>query len=74
MRVSETIERRVFNFELTEEEGLILRTLLNLNGKGVEESLMIDEEYWNDLIKSKEEAIRIGCEICDTIMKLVDKD
>lgn len=73
MRTNTIVKKRTFSLnEITEEEGLILRTLLNLSEKGVEEKLMSDELYWNDDI-SKEVAIKIGVELVDKIMKMVDE-
>ena len=68
------VKKRSFNLSrISEEEGIILRTLLNLNEIGVEEKLMSDELYWNDNL-SKEDAIKIGKELCSKIMQMVDRE
>lgn len=72
MRCNSTIKKRVFSMDaITEEEGLILRTLLNLNNDGIRKSLKGDELYWS-LNLDEESAVKIGCEIRDKIFKMVD--
>ena len=72
MIVQKIIERR-FKFELNEEEGIILRALLNLNKLNITDNLMENKIYWDNIL-SKEDAIKIGGNICETITELVDED
>ncbi len=72
MRVNTTVKKRVFDIEaISEEEGLVLRTLLNLSEEGVREKLNDDSNYWNDDL-SEDEAVIIGRGIVTTIMEMVD--
>lgn len=72
MRCDATVKKRVFSIrDITEEEGLILRTLLNLNEEGVRNKLNRDDLYWNDDIE-EEEAVAIGHKLCEEIMEMVD--
>ena len=53
MRVDVITERRKFNLtNITEEEGLILRTLLNQSDGSLLISIMADKPYWEDDIKT----------------------
>ena len=72
MITSTTTGERVFNLKnISEEEGLVLRTLLNINDTGVKEMLLGDEHYWDDNLSIKE-AFRIGISLRDEIMEMVD--
>lgn len=71
METRTRVNKRTFEVVLSEEEGLILRTLLNLNRIGVEKKLMSDKAYWEDLI-SYEDAITKGTAMCECIMNMVD--
>ncbi len=74
MRTQIIIETRVFSLsDISEKEGLILRTLLNLNEVGIREKLNGDTAYWDDVIENAE-AIAIGKNLCNKIMEMVDKD
>jgi hypothetical protein len=69
-----TVKSRRFELiRISEEEGLVLRTLLNLNDVGVTTALLQDKLYWGNEL-SIEEATRIGIEICDKVMAMVDGD
>lgn len=73
MRTDVTKTCRVFKLtDISEKEGLILRTLLNLNEKGIRKSLMGDEHYWSPEIKL-DEAVAIGINLCDKIIRLIDE-
>jgi len=72
MRISVITKKRTFNLmDLTEAEGLILRTLLNLNDEGIAGRVNSDDGYWEHEV-SNSEAVRIGCELRDKIFKAVD--
>uniref|UniRef100_A0A6H2A4U0 Uncharacterized protein n=1 Tax=viral metagenome TaxID=1070528 RepID=A0A6H2A4U0_9ZZZZ len=72
MRTNIKTERRTFSLhEISEEEGIILRALLNLSEEGVLKKLNGDKLYWNDSI-SEEVAVKIGVELCEKIMDMVD--
>ena len=72
MRIDVITTKRTFNLrDLTEAEGLVLRTLVNLNDEGITQSLLADEDYWNHEVGNVE-AVRIGCELRDKIFKAVD--
>jgi len=74
MRTSVTTVKRTFDLKnITEEEGLVLRTLLNLNDHGIKERLMGDNGYWDDALTFSE-AMEIGRQVVDSILKLVDGD
>lgn len=63
---------RVFKLTgISEKEGLVLRTLLNLNEKGVRDRLLGDKHYWSPEIKLGE-AVAIGRNLCDSILCLID--
>uniref|UniRef100_A0A6M3LTK9 Uncharacterized protein n=1 Tax=viral metagenome TaxID=1070528 RepID=A0A6M3LTK9_9ZZZZ len=73
MKIKLTTTKRSFDLlGFSEAEGLILRTLLNLNEEGVAKALMADELYWSREVGDKEEAIEIGCDLVNKIMKAVD--
>lgn len=73
MKTNVTKINRVFDLtDLSEKEGLILRTLLNLNEKGVHEALLSDKHYWDSKMDLNE-ALAIGTSLCDKIMLLVDE-
>ncbi len=73
METDTIVSRRVFNLtRISEEEGLILRTLMNKSDTSIKDSLSGDEIYWNYDLKL-EEAIKIGIELRDKIFKMVDK-
>lgn len=72
MKTNTIIETRVFNLtDISEKEGSILRTLLNLNKKGIEVALIGDKAYW-DGDMSIEDAVSIGEELRDKIAEMVD--
>ena len=72
MKIKVTTTKRSFDLlDLSEAEGLILRTLLNLNEDGVSKALRADKLYWSHEVGDKE-AIEIGCELVNKIMKAVD--
>lgn len=74
MDTQTTIEKRRFDLRrISEEEGLVLRTLLNLNEVGVANALSQDKLYWAEEL-SIEEATMIGVEICNKVMLMVDGD
>lgn len=71
MNTHTTIQRRKFDIlNMSEEEGLILATLLNLSPDGVEDALRADDLYWADIM-SLDNAMIIGIEICDTIAAMI---
>jgi len=72
MKVSVTTEKRRFDLKnLSELEGLVLRTLLNLNEEGLRKSLAADAGYWSDEA-TLEEALLVAIEIRNKIFKAVD--
>lgn len=72
MKTWSTITARVFKLtNISEKEGLVLRTLLNLNSEGVRKSLEGDVVYWCDDMEI-DEAISIGKELCTKVMEMVD--
>ena len=74
MRVDVITERRKFNLtNITEEEGLILRTLLNQSDGSLLISIMADKPYWEDDIKTDKEAIEIAVDLRNKIFGMVDK-
>ena len=67
-----TVKKRVFSIgAITEEEGKVLRTLLNLSEKGIRSKLNADRLYWVDEL-GEDDAVRIGNDLCQEIMNLVD--
>jgi hypothetical protein len=73
MNVRITTKKRSFDLlNLSEAEGLILRTLLNLSDEGITEALKGDTDYWEHEV-SAVEAYKIGCEIRDKILEAVDQ-
>lgn len=74
MRTDTVVEKRVFSMDaISEEEGLVLRTLLNLNEDGIRDKLKGDNLYWNDDM-DEETAVKIGVELCNQIFKMVDRE
>jgi hypothetical protein len=74
MRTQSTTKSRIFTLtDISEKEGLVLRTLLNLNSKGIKESLECDPACWDGDMKI-DEAVSIGEELCTKIMEMVDND
>ena len=74
MRTQVITTKRTFSFtDLTEAEGLILRTLVNLNDEAIARKLENDDLYWKHEVGNVE-AVRIGCELRDKIFKAVDGD
>lgn len=72
MRTEKINMKRVFNlYAISEEEGKVLRTLLNLSEVGVKNKLLRDRLYWCDDLKL-EDAIKIGEDLCNNIMNMVD--
>lgn len=72
MKVNVTTEKRRFDIKsLSELEGCILRTLLNINDEGLRKSLMADDDYWNSEANI-EEALSVAIEIRDKIFRAVD--
>lgn len=72
MVIATIVKKRVFNLKnITEEEGLVLRTLLNIDEARIKEMLVCDEHYWDNNL-SLEEAINIGRGLRDGIMEMVD--
>ena len=72
MKISVITEKRRFDLRsLSELEGLVLRTLLNLTDEGLRKSLVGDADYWNDEA-TLEEALFVAIEIRDKIFKAVD--
>ena len=72
METKTSVKKRSFDLiRISEEEGLVLRTLLNINRVGVVEKLQADELYWNEEL-TLEEATSMGVGICDMIMAMVD--
>lgn len=66
------IKKRSFELKhISEEEGLILRTLLNINEIGIKERLECDDLYWNGEL-TYEEAFKIGKELVKKILTMVD--
>lgn len=73
MKTTTHITKRVFDItRISEEEGLVLRTLLNMNDNEVKDRLLSDKEYWIDKIPIENDAIVIGEEIVAVIMGMVD--
>ena len=74
MKIDIITTKRVFNLRnLSEEEGLVLRTMLNMNDNGILQSLKGDDLYWNHIM-SEQDALRIGIELRDKIFKAIDGD
>lgn len=74
MRVNATVKERVFSIdEITEKEGIVLRTLLNMSDGVVKEKLNDNGAYLINKI-SEEEANVIGRNIRDKIMGMVDEE
>lgn len=72
MMVNVTTEKRRFDLRnLSELEGCVLRTLLNLNDDGLRKALSADEDYWNSEANI-EEALSVAIEIRDKIFRAVD--
>jgi len=72
MKVNVTTEKRRFDLRnLSELEGCILRTLLNLNDEALRKSLMADDDYWNNEA-TIDEALEVAVEIRDKIFRAVD--
>ena len=72
MNVRVTTKKRKFDLlNLSEAEGLILRTLLNLTDEAIAKSLESDNLYWNHEVGNVE-AVRIGVELRDKIFEAVD--
>lgn len=72
MRTHVTTVKRTFDIKnITEEEGLVLRTLLNLNDEGIKTRPLGDDLYWNDAL-TFEEAMDIGRQMVGLILKMVD--
>ncbi len=72
MRINTTVKERVFSIdEITENEGIILSTLLNLSDKGIKENLNGDSLAWNDRM-SEVQAVSIGRNICDKITEMIN--
>lgn len=73
MRANSTTSERVFKFtDISEDEAVVLRTLLNLNEHGVRSALASDELYWNDRL-DEDEAVEIGLRLCQQVIAAVDK-
>ena len=72
MNIRVTTEKRRFDItNLSESEGLVLRTLLNTSDEGLKLKLRADDLYWDSEI-TFEEAWKIAIEIRDSIFKAVD--
>ena len=72
MNIRVTTEKRRFDItNLSEAEGLVLRTLLNTTDEGLKNKLLADDLYWDSEI-NLEEAVKIAVEIRDSIFKAVD--
>jgi len=72
MRTSVTTVKRTFDLKnITEEEGLILRTLLNLNDEGIKTRLIGDNLYWESAL-TLSEAMEIGRQLVKSILTMVD--
>ena len=65
---------RVFSFEnISEDEAVVLRTLLNLNEQEVRNELNNNKGYW-DFNLTEETAVKIGYKLCKSIMLAIDED
>ena len=63
----------MFSFEnISEDEAIVLRTLLNLSEEGIRKKLNDDKLYWNDDL-SEDNAVRIGLDLCESIMREIDE-
>ena len=63
----------MFNLrDLTEAEGVVLRTLINMSDDKIKRTLESDELYWSHEIKNITDAVWIGCGLRDDIFKAVD--
>lgn len=71
MRTNTEAERTFSFTDLSEDEAMVLRTLLNLNEHGVRKALESDEAYWDHRL-DEEEAVAIGVELTDEVMAVVD--
>ena len=72
MNVRVTTKKRKFDLlNLSEAEGLVLRTLLNLNDERIASQVMCGPGYWEDEVGNVE-AVRIGCELRDKIFEAID--
>ena len=73
MRTNTVVEKRVFSLgAISEEEGLVLRTMLNWNDDKIKDMLKSDDLYWNDNM-DEETAVKIGIGLRDQIFKMVDR-
>jgi len=72
MKVRVTTEKRRFDLlNLSEIEGRVLRTLVNINEQGLRSSLIGDDGYWNDEA-DLDEALGVAIELRDKIFEAVD--
>ena len=68
------MEKRSFCLtRISEEEGLVLKSLLNLSEEGVKQKLLVDESAWGKELPI-EEAIKIGVKICKQVSDMYNMD
>jgi hypothetical protein len=68
------VKKRQFDLtKITEEEGLVLRTLVNLSDEGIRKSLLGDHNYWNDQM-SLDEATATGIQLRKQIFEMMDPE
>lgn len=73
MRADSTTRERVFRFtDISEDEAVVLRTLLNLSEKGVRKRLEADEGYWEHRL-DEDEAVEIGNDLVERILGEIDR-
>ena len=74
MKFDTIVKNRVFTLmDISEKEGRILRTLLNLSTDRIRQVLQQDDGYWNDNI-TEDEAVEIGIQLRDMIFEMVDEE
>ena len=74
MKYITVVKNRVFTLrDISEKEGLILRTLLNLSTDRIRQVSQQDDGYWNDNI-TEDEAVEIGIQLRDMIFEMVDEE
>lgn len=72
MRTSTTTVRRFEFTDISEDEAVVLRTLLNLNEEAIRRKLNGDSAYWDDRM-GEDEAVEIGVRLCQQVMGEVDE-
>lgn len=72
MNTHTTTQRRTFDIlNISEEEGVILRALLNFSVEGIKDKLQGDDLDWEEIM-SQDTATHIGVALCDRISAMVD--